>query len=435
MIYYLLFALFCVFLQPSIAASQDFPILSPTSSIEKAGFSQEGLRAVEDFITEEIKKGYPNTQIIITKDNSIVYHKAFGYRQIWQEDTLLKNPPIVNTDTLYDIASNTKMFATVFTIQKLLYEKKIQLSSTVHSYFPEFVDNPNSPITGKDTITIEDLLYHRSGLPPYIDYFDPVLAKDLFAQDKKTMIQSIFRTDLIHKPRTENTYSDLDFILLGLIIEKIVAMPLDTYAEEYIYRPLGLKNTLYTPLQKKKNSSTIAATERNGNTRDHFRKYPNIRTKTIIGEVHDERSYYMGQVAGHAGLFSTASDLAVLAQVMLNGGGYGSVQLFSKDEITLFTTPSVPNPSFGMGWRLNKGDYLSWMFSTLAPNTAYGHTGFTGTLSLIDPTNNMAIIFFSSKKHSPVVNPKEDPNFFVGDTFTISKYGKLVELIYAARTP
>jgi CubicO group peptidase (beta-lactamase class C family) len=222
-------------------------------------------------------------------------------------------------------------------------------------------------------------------------------------------------------------------MLLGYIVEKVTGQKLDNYVENAIYKPLGLKHTIFNPLQKGFKPKDFAATELMGNTRDGVISFPNVRTYTLQGEVHDEKAFYsMEGVSGHAGLFSTTSDLAVLLQVMLNGGSYGNKSFFEKETIEEFVAPSEMNSTYGLGWRLNGDDSMDWMFSKYASDSAYGHTGWTGTVTIIDPEQNLGIVLLTNKKHSPLVDPAVNSNQFFGDLFTTGRYGSVVTAVYEA---
>ena len=156
--------------------------------------------------------------------------------------------------------------------------------------------------------------------------------------------------------------------------------------------------------------------------------FPNIRTTTIWGQVHDEKAWYsMGRVSGHAGLFSNTSDMAVLMQVMLNGGGYGKVKLFDKQTIKGFTESSAEDATFGLGWRVNGNASMTPTFGVLASKETHGHTGWKGKLTAIDPVSHMAIFILGNRPHSPIVDPRTNPNVFISALLPAAKYGWIVD--------
>lgn len=411
-------------------------ILALAENAKKTMINPKKLKAVDKYIEEEIEKGFPGAQLVVVKDGKMVLNKAYGYRKKWDGLKSLENPPKNSTDVLYDLASNSKMYATNFALQKLVYEKKIDVKDLVSKYIKDFKDTPEDKIQGKDKMTLEDLLTHRAGFKPDPEYHNLKNAGVLYSQEKDETIKKILITPLEYEPGSKNVYSDVDYMLLGLVVEQLTGQPLDQYVENEIYRPLGLKNIMFRPLQKGIPKDRIAPTELQGNTRDGVIEFPNIRTKTIEGDVHDEKAYYsMGGVSGHAGLFGTASDVAVLTQVMLNNGEYKNHKFFDEKIVKEFTSPSSTNLTYGLGWRVHGNSNLDWMFSSLAPKEAYGHTGWTGTLTVIDPVNDMSIVLLTNRKHSPVLDNKKNPNKFEGDTFGISTYGPVVQRVYEALEP
>ncbi|MFY4774182.1 penicillin binding protein PBP4B [Metabacillus sp. RGM 3146] len=410
-----------------------YPSLQKAHSPEEAGFSSEKLKEIDRMIEKEVQDGFPGAALIVIKDGKIVKNSAYGYKKKYDGLTPLKHPQKMTTDTMFDLASNTKMYAANYAIQHLVSIGKLNLETRVQEYILEFKDQPNDTIKGKNTLRITDILHHTAGFPADPQYHNPAVSKDLFSQDRNKTLQMISKTPLTYTPGTKNIYSDVDYMLLGYIVEKITGERLDTYVENMFYKPLGLKDTLFNPLRKGKEASEFAATELMGNTRDGVIDFPNVRHYTLQGEVHDEKAYYsMDGVSGHAGLFSSTNDLAVLLQVMLNGGGYGGQKLFSEDTISEFIKPSELNPTYGLGWRRNGSADMQWMFGPYASSSAYGHTGWTGTVTIIDPKYNLGIVLLTNKKHSPVIDPKKDPNTFLGDTFNTGKYGNVVTAVYEA---
>lgn len=418
---------------PTLAA--EYPVLTPANP-ETVGFDVKKLNMLDGWIANQIAAGYPSISLLIVKDNHIVYQKAWGYAKKYEGSLLMAAPIRATTATMYDLASNTKMFATNFALQKLVYEKKLDVNDRVAKYLPGFADPPGDRIKGKDALRITDILHHTAGFPADPQYPNKNVAGKLYSQDKATTLQRIKQTPLDYPPGTKHIYSDVDYMILGFIIESIVRMPLDTYVENSIYKPLGLTHTVFNPLQKGFNRQQIAATELNGNTRDGVISFPNIRTSTIWGQVHDEKAWYaMGGVSGHAGLFSTTGDMAVLMQVMLNGGGYGDVTLFDKATVAQFTRRSPEDATFGLGWRVNGNASMTPTFGVLASAQTYGHTGWTGTLTAIDPANRMAIVILGNKPHSPVVNPNVNPNVFASGVLPAATYGWIVDQVYGALKP
>ncbi|WP_237057320.1 penicillin binding protein PBP4B [Microbulbifer sediminum] len=417
-------------------ATCDFPTLKRAATPEAAGFAAAGLTGVDKLIEADVAAGFPGAALVVIRDGRIAKQSFYGYRKKFDGHRPLDTLQEVRADTMFDLASNTKMFATNFALQKLVSEGRLDLEAPVSRYVPEFVDRAGEPVPGKAGLRVVDLLHHAAGFAPDPQYHNPAVSGALYSQQREKTLRFIPRSPLRYKPGTRATYSDTDYMLLGLIIERITGIPLDTYVEENIYRPLGLQRTAFNPLAKGFAPDDFAATELLGNSRDGTIQFPNIRTHTLQGEVHDEKAFYsMAGVSGHAGLFSTAGELAVLVQVMLNGGGYGDNCLFDDSVIARFTAPSPLDRTFGLGWRRNGNERMSWMFGTGASPRAYGHTGWTGTLTVIDPKYNLGIVLLTNKKHSRLPDPHGNPNRFAGDRFTTGKYGGVVEAIYRALLP
>ncbi|KWW22135.1 MULTISPECIES: penicillin binding protein PBP4B [Peribacillus] len=414
-------------------AGNSFPVLTKARKPEDAGFSSEKLEKVDRLIEMEVASGFPGAALIVIKDGKIVKNDSYGYKRKFNEHTPLKRFQKMKDDTMFDLASNTKMYATNFALQKLVSEGKLDIEAKVQQYIPDFKDAEGDVIKGKDTLRIIDVLHHTAGFKPDPQYHNPTVSKELYSQERDKTISFLSKTPLTYVPGTQNVYSDVDYMLLGAIIEKITGQPLDTYVENEVYKPLNLKHTKFNPLQKGFKPKDFAATELLGNTRDGVIAFPNIRTYTLQGEVHDEKAFYsMGGVSGHAGLFSNTKDLAVLLQVMLNGGGYGKHAFFDQETIDEFVAPSEINPTYGLGWRRNGDASMEWMFSPYASESAYGHTGWTGTVTIIDPEKQLGIVLLTNKKHSPLVNPAANSNQFYGDLFKTGGYGSVVTAIYEA---
>lgn len=359
-----------------------------------------------------------------------------------QDGTLKTDSNEVTTDTLYDIASNTKMYSTNYAIQKLVSDGTIKISDKITKFFPEFVDGENDPIKGKANLTIQNILEHQAGFPADPQYHnnkfnqetqkpDQNVDNPLYSQDKETTKEMILKTPLQYEPGSKTVYSDVDYMLLGLIIEEVTGMDLDDYVENTFYKPLGLKNIVYNPLEKGFEKENIAATELNGNSRDGAISFENIRDYTIQGEVHDEKAYYsMDGVSGHAGLFANAEDLAKLAQVMLNDGGYGNNKFFSKNTIDEFTKRKSSSPTWGLGWWREGDNGRVWYFGTQSSENTIGHQGWTGTLTVIDPESELVVVLLTNKINSPVIDNTKNANTFFGNKFTTATLGTIPTLVY-----
>jgi len=406
--------------------------------------SNDNFKLMDQFINAEIENGFSSAQLVVTKNGKIIKSSAYGNVNAYnQQGKRQKNSPKVTENTLYDLASNTKMYVTNYAIQKLVSEGELDIDQKVSEFFPEFKDKESDEIKGKDDLTIREILQHQAGFPADPQYHNknydpeaddlttPGANKELYTQNRSKVMEKIIATPLEYEPGTETMYSDVDYMLLGFIIEELTQQRLDEYMDQNYVQPLNLQHTTFRPLDHNFKKDQIAAAELQGNTRDGAVDFDNIRKQTVQGEVHDEKAFYsMDGVSGHAGLFANAKDLAVLTQITMNRGGYGSRQFFDEDTMDQFIKAKDTDPSFGLGWRRKGQQLYSWAFSPLANTDTVGHTGWTGTLTVIDPVNNMSVVLLTNTKNTPVVDNKKDPNDFVGDHFLTGQYGLIATLAF-----
>ena len=307
----------------------------------------------------------PGGVLLVGHNGHVVYRRVFGSRSLEPA----REP--MTLDTIFDLASLTKCVATTTSIMKLIEQGRIRLNDPVAAYLPEFAQN------GKQDITVRELLTHYSGLGPDLDLQAPWSGRDIafaMAMAEKP----------INPPGSQFVYSDINFEVLGFIVEKVSGEPLNVFAEKSVFTPLGMRHTRFLPPEAWR--SRIAPTE-------YDEQHSMLR-----GTVHDPTARRMGGVAGHAGLFSTADDLALFAQGLLNG-----FNVLSAASIEKMSTPQTPAnaPSIrGLGWDIdspfasNRGELL--------PVGSFGHTGFTGTSLWIDPTTNTYIILLTNAVHPHV---------------------------------
>ena len=412
-----------------------YPTVTENKKIKS--YNSETIKFLDEFVQAEIKAGLPSAQIAVIKDGNLEILSSYGYVNNYNQDgSEIKDKIKVTDETVYDLASNTKMYATNYAIMKLVSEKKLNLDDYVYKFYPEFTGN------NKEKVQISDLLKHQAGFPPDPQYFNDKYDKDdgipngkndLYAIGKENVRKAIMKTPLIYEPKTSTKYSDVDYMLLGLIVEKVASKDLDTYLKENFYNKLNLKKTTFNPLKYGIAKNVVAATELNGNTRDNTIDFVNARKYTIQGEVHDEKAYYsMGGVSGHAGLFSNAYELAKLAQIIVNEGGYDNIKFFDKTTLDNFIKPKDINASYGLGWR-RQGDFnYKWAFSGLASKETVGHTGWTGTLTVIEPSQNLVIVLLTNAKNSRVIDPAKKPNDFYGNHYYTTNYGVISSIIIDA---
>lgn len=308
--------------------------------------------------------GFPGAAVVVGRRGASVYERGFG-RLGWGDDS----PAVDPKRTVYDLASLTKVVATTTAIMLLYDEGKLRLDDPVARWVPGFAGG------WKSLVTIQDLLVHRSGLPAGRDLWRIAWSPD----DAR---QAVIATPLVGYPGERYIYSDLGADLLGFIAEAAAGEPLDRYVDRRVFQPLGMTETWFRVPNEVRARTAPTATA-------SVRGYP------LQGEVHDENAFALGQVAGHAGLFSTAADLSVFAQMMLDKGMYNGVRIVSAATVERFTARAAG--SRALGWDTCAGHggcgrYLS--------ATAYGHTGFTGTSLWIDPERHMFVVLLSNRVYA-----------------------------------
>lgn len=386
--------------------------------------------AVDSLIEQDVAQGFPGAVLVVVHKGKIVKQHAYGYAlKFNNQGERLSDPVRMDIDTQFDLASNTKVFATAIALMKLVHENRLALSDRVVEHLPEFIGS------GRESRTVEDLLSLASGFDSEIQFFNPENPLGLsFHSLNREVTKDLLLTKVpfMTGRQTQQTYSDTNFMILGLLIERITGLGLDEYVETEVYEPLGLDSLKFTPLKKGIPAERFAASEIMGNTRGGQISFPGVRTYTLQGEVHDEKAHYsMGGIAGHAGLFGNASDIAVLTQLLLNGGGYGNISIFDQNTVQRFTQAAPNYHNMGLGWRLAADKSLAWHFGPYASPSAFGHTGWTGTATLIDPEYDLAVILLTNKKHS-LVSANGNGPVFEGDQFETGRYGSVMSLIYEA---
>ena len=429
--------------QPSLQVKIPYPVILPLSNSQEAlkkqqkdaPYSAETLEIVDQLLTAETEAGFPGAQLVIIKDGMMIKNSAYGaISRVDSEGNPLDEVIPVTEKTLFDLASNTKMYAVNFAVQKLISERRLALTDTVHHFFPQFVDAKKSKIKGKADITIFDLLTHQSGLPAGRAYSQKI--KKLKNVSKKSYREHTFdlimETPLVYLPRKTVLYSDINYMLLTYIIEKVTGIGLAEYVTDNFYRPLGLDRICFTPLRQGFTLDEIAATEIRAKPRTQAAIDGTQTTELIHGTVHDSEAYTaMEEISGHAGLFANAESIAALAQVMLNKGGYGVKRFFDPAVAGYFTAQQALVSSIGFGWRRQGAQEYTWAFSPLASAGTFGHTGWTGTLTIIDPVEHLIIILLTNAKNTvPAHNTRNSR--FEGDYYLAKQYGAITALIYEA---
>jgi CubicO group peptidase (beta-lactamase class C family) len=336
----------------------------PLKDASAVGMSSERLATVSRVVQRGISAGgYPGASVIIGRNGYAVMKKGFG-RLSWSSES-----PEVDLHSVYDLASLTKVVGTTTALMVLYDEGKIDLDAPVRQYLPSFSGGM------KDRVTIRHLLTHRSGLPP---------GRDLWrtARTPAEAREQVLATPLACRPGDCYEYSDLGADILGFVVETVAGQRMDKFLEQRVYGPLGMTDTYFLPPASVR--WRTAPTEVSPP-----RGYP------LKGEVHDENAYALGGVAGHAGLFSTAADLSIYAQMMINGGEYGGVRVIADSTVKLFTRREAGTRALGWDTCNNRGSCGSLM-----GESAYGHTGFTGTSLWVDPNRDLFVILLTNRVHA-----------------------------------
>ena len=351
--------------------------LGEIESSKEAGFSEARLRVAASVLDDALKsKAFPGGVVVMAREGKLVMERAFGRL------SYAKDAPPVTMDTIYDVASLTKVVVTT-TLAMVLFEKEeLRLEALVRDYLPEFVG------VGKDVITVADLLAHSSGILWWKDYYKTLSSEGSAAEVRRCYVEEISRLPLDYPPRSKSVYSDLGFILLGEIFDRVSGRSLDAVATEAIFEPLGMRHTRFNPPASL--GPRIAPTEDDP-----------WRGRIVTGEVHDENAFALGGVAPHAGLFSTARDLVVFAQMILNGGVYDGHRIVKRSTIELFTRRAdlAPDSSRALGWdtpsRPPKPSSVGRYFSS----SSFGEYGFTGTSLWIDPEQELFVVLLTNRVH------------------------------------
>jgi beta-N-acetylhexosaminidase len=289
----------------------------------------------------------------------------------------------VNGDTIYDVASLTKPIVTTAAIMVLVSQGRVDLDAPVSRYLPEWASGPN-PAWRKE-VTVSDLLLHDSGLPAHRDYFKT-------AKSSREVLQRVFAEPLVSEPGTKVEYSDLGFMLLGEIVQRLTGKTLAQFARAEIFAPLGMSHSQFNPPRALR--VRIAPTENDSA----------FRRRQLQGEVDDSNAFVMGGIAGHAGLFTTANDVAIFAQMMLNGGIYAHQRTFPRSLVNEFIErQEIGDSARTLGWDVPTKNSSSGQY--FSPRT-YGHNGFTGTSIWIDPDKDLFVILLTNRVYPSAANEK-----------------------------
>lgn len=327
--------------------------------------SAERLANIDRVVRRGISEGgYPGAAVVVGRRGAAALQRGYG-KLGWTAGSPLVDPEA----TIYDLASLTKVVGTTTAAMILYDEGRLDLDAPVSRYLPEFTGS------NKDRVTIRHLLTHHAGLPA---------GKQLWRQalNRAEARQIVLGSELVCEPGKCFIYSDLGADVLGWVVEAAAGQGLDQFLDARVFAPLGMQDTRFNPAPTLRDR--VAPTEVSPP-----RGYP------LRGEVHDENAFALGGIAGHAGLFSTAADLAVFAEMMLNGGVYEGVRIVSDSAVARFTARAAG--SRALGWDTADGDGGS---GTYLSERAYGHTGFTGTSMWIDPDRDMFVILLTNRVHA-----------------------------------
>jgi len=338
------------------------------------------LRPAYEVIERGVKnKAFPGATLAVGFRGKVAIH-AFGKLSYDAKS------PTVKPTTMYDIASLTKVVATTTLVAKLVegdFAVPLDLDAKIERYLPEWASGPQPE--WRHRVTVRHLLTHTSGLPAFKEYWRT-------SKGKQDTLARIFAEPLEYEPGTKEIYSDLGIILMAEIIERLTGRKLDDLANSFIFSPLGMKDSMYKP--PKKLWPQIAPTE--------FDK--NLRHRLVLGEVHDENAFAIGGVSGHAGVFSTAPDLAAFCQMLLNGGVYAHQRILRRGTVAQFTTPQqLSGGTRTLGWAIPTPGGLSGNYFSAH---SFGHTGFTGTSIWIDPDRQLFVVLLTNRVHPTRENQK-----------------------------
>lgn len=344
--------------------------ISCSSKIEKF----RDFQVIDQIMQSAVKDSvFPGAALLFGKGQEVIYNKAFG------NFTYDKNSTKVSTNSIFDLASVSKVVGTTSAAMILAGNNNLNLDDKVIKYLPEFNNN------AKDKITIRNLLLHNSGLPAFKKYYDIYSTAD-------EVINDIMNLSLDNPPGEKYIYSDLGMIVLQKVIEKITSKTLDVFLSENLFILLDMKSTMYNPPQELKNK--CVPTEL-----DNF-----LRMRLLQGEVHDERAFMLNGVAGHAGLFSTAEDLSKFVMMLLNNGIYREHKIIDSRIIDEWTSKQSNQSDRGLGWdtkspeNSSSGNYFSL--------NSFGHTGYTGTSIWVDKETKLFVILLSNRVHPTRNNTK-----------------------------
>jgi CubicO group peptidase (beta-lactamase class C family) len=327
-------------------------------------------RTADSIVQSGINRGiYPGAVLVVGRRDRVLLAKGFGHVE-WRAASPEPSPD----STLWDLASLTKVVGTTPALMTLVEQGRVDLETPVSHYLPRFTGG------GREAVTVRQLLDHTSGLPSYLEFFRLSSTRD-------SAVALLYRTPLRRPPGTAAEYSDLNFLLLGLLVEQVSGAPLDQFVTRAVLEPAGMRHTLYRP-----GNSAATNAAPTGQWRGH----------SMCCRVNDQNAARFGGAAGHAGLFSTGMDLARYARLWLNGGALEGRRIFDPTVVRTFLTPAEPTSTRLLGWeRPDPHDQDDSAYGHLLSANAFGHTGWTGTLLWMDPDRDLFLVFLTNRSYGP----------------------------------
>lgn len=366
---------------------------------EDAGVNIDDLKDIDNIAAEAIAaKAAPGMVVLVAKDGKVIFNKAYG-NHTYDQDAL----PEKLTD-IFDMASVTKVSATTPTVMRLFEEKKLNLDTNIGAYIPR------ARATAMNNIQVREVMLHQAGFIPYIPFHDSIKTSD-YSRDssaafptkvadnyyvRKNYFKDVMWPKMLNAPiktRGKYVYSDISMYVMKDIVERITYKPLNDYAAENFYKPLGMQTAGFLP-RNRFSKDQIIPTEN-----DTF-----FRKTLLVGYVHDQGAALVGGVSGHAGLFASANDMAIMYQMLLNKGSYGGEQYFKPQTVDMFTAKQSNISRRGLGFDRWDPDATNKYPSELASPQTFGHTGYTGTCVWVDPARGLVYVFLSNRVN-PTVSP------------------------------
>jgi CubicO group peptidase (beta-lactamase class C family) len=325
----------------------------------------------DSIVASGITKGiYPGAVLIIGRKDGVLHARGFGHLT-WRASAPVPSPD----STLWDLASLTKVVGTTAAIMRLVEDHRVDLELPANHYLPRFAGGE------RGRVTVRMLLNHTSGLPSYVEFFRLAATRD-------SAVSLLYHTPLRHRPGTVAEYSDLNFLLLGLLVEQVSGESLDQFVERSVLIPAGMAHTYYRP-----GDSVAARTAPTGQWKGH----------AVCCVVNDQNAARLGGAAGHAGLFSTGVDLARYARLWMNGGSLDGRQLFLPGTVRTFLTPDSADATRLLGWERPPSRRDDSAYGKLISSSSYGHTGWTGTLLWIDPERDLFVVLLTNRTFGPKI--------------------------------